>query len=168
MQKILTVLTGVLTLTACAGGVKYEYPERVDKRYERPSEYKQEDRLFGSDTLKLTLGGKKNDKAEKAENPVKPVEAKTEKPAEKSVWQAALIVLSDYPLQTVDKADGLIMSEWFPSNGRTLKINAVITDSVKITVLSRQKSKNQPNEVQNFDQRLADKIKNDILAHTRH
>ena len=76
--------------------------------------------------------------------------------------------MSDYPLQTVDKADGLIMSEWFPSDGRMLKINAVITDSVKITVLTRQKSKNQAGEVQNFDQRLADKIKNDILAHTQH
>ena len=166
MQKILTVSALALTLTACAGNVKYEYPERVDKRYERPSEYKREDRLFGSDTLKLTLGGKK------AEKPAEPAEAKTEKPAEKqaekSLWQAALIVLSDYPLQTVDKADGLIMSEWFPSDGRTLKINAVITDSVKVTVFARQKSKNQPNEVQNFDQRLADKIKNDILAHTRH
>ena len=54
MQKFLTVMTGLLTLSACAGDVKYEYPERVDKRYERPTEYKQEDRLFGADTLKFT------------------------------------------------------------------------------------------------------------------
>lgn len=162
MQKFLTVMTGLLTLSACAGDVKYEYPERVDKRYERPSEYKQEDRLFGADTLKFTLGGEKEKKQEKQT-------AKTAaKTAAKSLWQAALTVLSDYPLQTVDKADGLIMSEWFPADGRMLKINAVITDSVKITVLTRQKSKNQAAEVQNFDQRLADKIKNDILAHTQH
>lgn len=158
MQKFLTVMTGLLTLSACAGDVKYEYPERVDKRYERPTEYKQEDRLFGADTLKFTLGGEKEKKQEK----------QTAKTAAKSLWLAALTILSDYPLQTVDKADGLIMSEWFPADGRMLKINAVITDSVKITVLTRQKSKNQATEVQNFDQRLADKIKNDILAHTQH
>lgn len=162
MLKILTVTTGLLVLSACAGDVKYEYPERVDKRYERPTEYKQEDRLFGADTLKFTLGGEKEKKQEKQT-------AKTaQQPSVKSLWQAALVVLSDYPLQTIDKTDGLIMSEWFPSDGRTLKINAVIADSVKITVLTRQKSKNQVAEVQNFDQRLADKIKNDILAHTQH
>lgn len=162
MLKFLTVAAGLSVLSACAGDVKYEYPERVDKRYERPTEYKQEDRLFGADTLKFTLGGDKQPKQEKQA-------AKTaQQPSAKSLWQAALVVLSDYPLQTVDKADGLIMSEWFPSNGRTLKINAVITDSVKITVLARQKSKNPSGEVQNFDQRLADKIKNDILAHTQH
>lgn len=64
MQKFLTVMTGLLTLSACAGDVKYEYPERVDKRYERPTEYKQEDRLFGADTLKFTLGGEKEKKQE--------------------------------------------------------------------------------------------------------
>ncbi|HBO59911.1 MAG TPA: hypothetical protein DD624_08405 [Alphaproteobacteria bacterium] len=160
MLKILMITTGLLTLGACAGDIKYEYPERVDKRYERPTEYKQEDRLFGADTLKFTLGGDKQPKQQAAKA--------AQQPAAKSLWQAALVVLSDYPLQTVDKADGLIMSEWFPSNGRMLKINAVITDSVKITVLARQKSKNPSDEVQNFDQRLADKIKNDILAHTQH
>jgi len=160
MLKFLTVAAGLSVLSACAGDVKYEYPERVDKRYERPTEYKQEDRLFGADTLKFTLGGDKQPKQQAAKA--------AQQPAAKSLWQAALVVLSDYPLQTVDKADGLIMSEWFPSNGRTLKINAVITDSVKITVLARQKSKNPSGEVQNFDQRLADKIKNDILAHTQH
>lgn len=162
MLKFLTVATGLLTLGACAGDVTYEYPERVDKRYERPMEYKQEDRLFGADALKFTLGGEKEAKRETQ------TATTAKQPSAKSLWQAALVVLSDYPLQTVDKADGLIMSEWFPSDGRTLKINAVITDSVKITVLARQKSKNQANEVQNFDQRLADKIKNDILAHTQH
>jgi len=160
MLKFLTVAAGLSVLSACAGDVKYEYPERVDKRYERPTEYKQEDRLFGADTLKFTLGGDKQPKQQAAKA--------AQQPAAKSLWQAALVVLSDYPLQTVDKADGLIMSEWFPSNGRMLKINAVITDSVKITVLARQKSKNPSGEVQNFDQRLADKIKNDILAHTQH
>ncbi len=162
MLKFLTVAAGLSVLSACAGDVKYEYPERVDKRYERPTEYKQEDRLFGADTLKFTLGGDKQPKQERQ------TAKAAQQPAAKSLWQAALVVLSDYPLQTVDKADGLIMSEWFPSDGRTLKINAVITDSVKITVLARQKSKNQSDGVQNFDQRLADKIKNDILAHTQH
>ena len=78
MQKFLTVMTGLLTLSACAGDVKYEYPERVDKRYERPTEYKQEDRLFGADTLKFTLGGEKEKKQEK----------QTAKMAAKSLWQA--------------------------------------------------------------------------------
>ena len=167
MLKKILLPTVVLAVAACAGGVKYEYPERVDKRYERPSEYKEEDRLFGADALTFKLGGGENGKAveKAAKKPDAP--AKTERAENKAgkIWQATLPVMSRYPVETM--LDGFITTEWFndaETPYRQLKINAVRTpDGAQITVLCRRKNGKGDWVNQKNDATLAVQIKNDIV-----
>lgn len=170
MLKKLLLMSGALAVSACAGDVtdvKYEYPDRVDKRYERPSEYKEEDRLFGADALTFKLGGDKGGKqtADAVKAPAVP--AKAERAVDKNgkIWQAALPVMSRYPVEMMQ--DGFITTEWFndaDSPYRQLKINAVKTpDGAQITVLCRRRNGKGDWVNQKNDAALADKIKDDIV-----
>ncbi len=166
MLKKILMLTGALAIAACANGVKYEYPERVDDRYERPSEYKEEDRLFGADTLTFRTGGNKRNQSEK---PVKnaSVALKSTAAADKAdeIWRSTLPVMSRYPVEMMQ--DGFITTEWFndaETPYRQMKINAVRTsDGVQITVLCRRKNGKGDWVNQKNDATLAVQIKNDIV-----
>lgn len=169
MLKKLLLMSGALAVSACAGDVtdvKYEYPERVDKRYERPSEYKEQDRLFGADALTFKLGGDKNGKqtADAVKAPAVAEKAVVKDKAGR-IWQAALPVMSRYPVEMMQ--DGFITTEWFndaDSPYRQLKINAVKTpDGAQITVLCRRRNGKGDWVNQKNDAALADKIKDDIV-----
>ena len=170
MLKKLMLISGALAVAACAGemtDVKYEYPERVDKRYERPSEYKEQDRLFGANALTFKLGGEKSggktvEAAKKT--PAVPEKTVVEGNAAK-IWQATLPVMSRYPVEMMQ--DGFITTEWFndaDSPYRQLKINAVKTpDGVQVTALCRRRNGKGDWVNQKNDAALADKIKDDIV-----
>lgn len=151
-------------LGACrTGQTEYKYPEKVNGRYEMPSGKTEKDTVFDKKYLTFTFGG------EKKENASEPSAKKPENPTREEnrpLWPAVLPVLSRYPIALVQK-DELVMTEWFsdPENPRRqLKINAVKTGAdVQITVLCRQKDKNDGWINQKNDTTLADKIKNDIV-----
>lgn len=151
-------------LSACrTGQTEYKYPEKVNGRYEMPSEKTEKDTVFDKKYLTFTFGGEKKENAsglsaKKTEN--------LNREESRPLWPAVLPVLSRYPIALVQK-DELVMTEWFsdPENPRRqLKINAVKTGAdVQITVLCRQKDDNGGWINQKNDAALADKIKNDIV-----
>lgn len=151
-------------LSACrTGQTEYKYPEKVNGRYEMPSEKTEKDTVFDKKYLTFTFGGEKKENAsglsaKKTEN--------LNREESRPLWPAVLPVLSRYPIALVQK-DELVMTEWFsdPENSRRqLKINAVkIGADVRITVLCRRKDKDGGWINQKNDATLADKIKNDIV-----
>ncbi len=170
MLKKLLLMSGALAVSACVGDmtdVKYEYPERVDNRYERPSEYKEQDRLFGADALTFKLGGDKSGNAVKtvANAPAAPAKAERAENKAGKIWQSTLPVMSRYPVEMMQ--DGFITTEWFndaETPYRQLKINAVRTPGgAQITVLCRRKNGKGDWVNQKNDAALADKIKDDIV-----
>lgn len=152
-------------LSACrTGQTEYKYPEKVNGRYEMPSEKTAEeknDTVFDKKYLTFTFGGKTDAPVLPAEKP-----AKQHQENNRPLWPTVLPVLSRYPIALVEK-DELVMTEWFsdPENPRRqLKINAVkIGSDVRITVLCRRKDENGDWINQKNDATLADKIKNDIV-----
>lgn len=154
-------------LTACqTGQTEYRYPEKVNGRYEMPSEKtagEKNDTVFDKKYLTFTFGGKEEKDASE------PFVKKPKNPSREEIrplWPAVLPVLSRYPIALVQQNE-LVMTEWFsdPENPRRqLKINAVkIGADVRITVLCRRKDKDGGWINQKNDATLADKIKNDIV-----
>lgn len=86
---------------------------------------------------------------------------------EKSVdlWEKAMSVLVEYPLEKSNKQDGFISTEWFNIEPKKqIKHNVLVAkDTVSVTTLVRTYETDLGWINQKNDQTLADQIKNDIL-----
>lgn len=187
MIKSIGTALGILALAACSSSdVEYKYPEKYYGRYERPSEITDEmrsNKLFDDDTLtfKYKFAGKKDKKPSIKKTSLQPkvAEQKSEplstvKPEHKSttgLWAGVMPVMSQYPIAMI-KSDDFISTEWFtdPQNAsHQYKVNVLKQEmDVKVTVLSRIKDSAGEWVNQNNDQKLAVKIKNDIVKQTIH
>lgn len=81
------------------------------------------------------------------------------------LWEKAMAILVDYPLEKSNKPDGFISTEWFNIEPKKqIKYNVLVTDnSVNVTALVRTYETDLGWVNQKNDQTLADQIKNDIL-----
>ena len=174
MQRIkylFSAATIFLTVSCQSGQAEYKYPQKIKGKYEMLTQEEAEqknDTLFDKKYLTFNI----NKPQEETKNAETIQHIEKEDKNEKSVsdkqplWVNVLPVLSHYPIDDIYQ-DSLITTEWFSDTenpSKQLKINAVKAgESVRITVLCRQKDKNGEWVNQKNDEALADKIKNDIV-----
>lgn len=173
----LFLLSGGILLASCSSkNIEYRYPEKVKGRYTMPSpdtEAEKKDTVFNRDLLTLKIGGKDNDEVKpesgKEEQSVRYQSQKTDSSV--FLWQAAVNILSAYPLSSASKSGGLILTEWHNAEkpNEQQKITAVILpgttekDSLKIVVFSRVKAESGEWIEKGVDAKVAEILERDIL-----
>ncbi|MCQ2914092.1 MAG: DUF3576 domain-containing protein [Alphaproteobacteria bacterium] len=178
-MKNISLFVGILTacsfLSACGVQTNRSYPEKYGKKYVQNSHYTQEmrdDKIFGNKGLVFDINAeellKKNEnyKPEKAQADNKNIEEISENKVlvdNSNLWNKALSVMMDYPLDITDKESGYISSEWIKkSQTEQMKINVILQPKLKVSVVLRNKTKNGDFENIGNDNVLANKIKTSI------
>ena len=163
-----TIVLAAVVLSACSSAdVRYRYPERINGRYVSPAEQDEagkSGKLLGDSlTFKFDFP-KQGDVPEPETAPANKVPPATEK-QNADVWRGVLPALAAYPVSIA--TDSFVSTDWFTEEGnatKEFKINVVRNgEDADVTVLCRVKDGNGDRITQKNDQKLADKIKNDIV-----
>lgn len=176
-------------LAACQGGpdIEYKYPEQINGKYYIPLEQEQAQSagtIFDGD-LTLSLGGREKAKSETVSaarlQPAVYAEkipvASVSVPASSSadLFQAAVSVLSAYPLASASRADGLVVTEWYAAAepGEQLKATAVVMpeggskNALKVIVFRRIQDASGAWTEKGHDAKVAQFLEHDILMKTQ-
>lgn len=181
----LGVFLACTALAACQGSpdIEYRYPEKINGKYYIPLEQEQAESVgtIFDDDLTLSLGGMEKKKPEiipaaRPEPAVKTVKpaAAVSVPASSSadLFQAAVSVLSAYPLASASRADGLVVTEWYAAAepGEQLKATAVIMpedgtkNALKVIVFRRIQDTSGAWIEKGHDAKVAQFLEHDILV----
>lgn len=183
----LGIFIACAVLAACQGSpdIEYRYPEKINGRYYIPLEQEQAESIgtIFDDDLTLSLGGteKKKPAAVPAAR-LQPAVKTAEKPvvavpacAGGDLFQAAVSVLSAYPVASASRTDGLVVTEWYPAPepGEQLKATAVVMseggskNALKVVVFRRIQDTSGAWIEKGHDAKVAQFLEHDILMKTR-
>ena len=138
----------------------------VKKEYPKTSEQREEERVgkLTGDGLFL-IGGQSKQSA--SDETIR---------VNSYLWRATLDSISFMPLNSTDSSGGVVITDWYSLNDNSrerYKVNVFIfgqelrSDSIKVNVYKQKLDKNGRWEQQCSDNKLADKIKENIIHRAR-
>ena len=166
-MKTLNILfvTGLVALTACAGGVEKEarYPTGAQRDgLDSNDIYSERESIFGEDGIKLLGGGDKNTSGDAIT-------------VNSYLWRASLDTVSFMPLANVDPFGGVILTDWYSDPAtpdERYKLNVFVTgsqlrsDAIRVSAFQQKKRGGTWGDVP-VDSTIATKIEDAILTRAR-
>ena len=166
ISRIPLTLVAIISLSACAGGIKKEasYPTRPDGTDKILYSDQKRETIWGDDTLGSKIFGGGEDKSNTTGIGVNSF-----------LWRAALDTISFMPVASADPFGGVILTDWYESPekpGQRFKINVYIldkqlrADGIRITVFKQTQDKKGWHDAKVPDD-MAVNIENTILTRAR-